>query len=216
MNEKQRNFRNGDDEMIEKTKVMHAAFIADKQTFQEFDSTFDDSFAKSWNTSILAVEMNNSDSTVVSVQQQLTQKVNALQDEGLQLFQRLRYFIEKAFPKQQAVWNEFGVGDYGSARDNQSKCIQFLNNAAQCCTKYQKELASAGFSKKQIDELHNIATLLSDANNDQELYKNNRQLYTEQRVDKLNELWEFAQKVAKASKIIFADEPAKQNLYKLN
>ena len=66
-----------------------------------------------------------------------------------------------------------------------------------------------------IDQLQVLHVSLHDKNQKQEDAMSNRLLHTKNRVEALNAVWEFMEKISNASKIIYAENPTKTEQYLL-
>lgn len=212
-NEPIRTYSMSDSEMLEESKIKQGHFIEDKAEFEAFDQDFRDPFVQNWQSQIASTELESSDSEIKGVQVQLTKKVQNIMKQCTSSFQDMKYFVEKAFPGDKAVLNEFGYNNYHADSKTQAKLILLMQQAYGVASKYKEQLGAAGFSSTKIDELLSLKDQLNEANQEQELYKSNRPVLTQDRIDKLNKTWEFAQKTAKAAKQIFKNNPAKLKQY---
>ena len=93
--------------------------------------------------------------------------------------------------------------------------IQFLSLLYQAATEYSVQLIAAGFTQDKIDQINILQSELTTADYNQELSKKRRPLLTQQRIEKLNECYEFMQNVSKAGKIIYSADFAKYEQYLL-
>nr|MBC8384421.1 hypothetical protein [Candidatus Cloacimonadota bacterium] len=74
---------------------------------------------------------------------------------------------------------------------------------------------AAGFDQVQIDNIQVTFDKLVSANNAQEYYKGERQAITQQRIIKMNAVWEIVLNVCKAGKLVYSNNPAKYKQYLL-
>jgi hypothetical protein len=213
--EKIRNYNGSDAEMIQSSRIMHGLFIADKQSFTEFDSTFSDPFADIWLAKINSANEVAQDSTAVSELTTLTKRVEDKMNEGKEFYQSMKYFIEKAFPDKKEIWVQFGSNDYENARKSEIRMIQFLGILDKTARQYSQNLIDAGFSQEKINKIKTLQIELTDADYDQEMSKKKRPTLTQERITTLNECYEFMKKVSKAGKIIFSNNFVKYNQYML-
>jgi hypothetical protein len=76
-------------------------------------------------------------------------------------------------------------------------------------------LIAAGYTQALIDELQTISDTIDSLNAEQEDMLAERGDRTQTRIEAYNAVWEFMQKINKASKVTFEDNPAKLEMYLL-
>jgi len=204
-----------DAEMTQFSHTIHSIFIPDKALFIAFDPDFADPFAANWLLAIEAAEALRSDETVGDQLRQLTDTVEEKMELGRHKFQSAKFFIQKTFPGNFAVRNEFGYDDYDRARQVQMKMIGFLENFHRVAEKYQLKLIAKNYTQPMIDEIAMLRDQLRDANNAQEAFRAGRAVLTQDRVITLNACWDETLKVCTAGKIIFHDNKAKRDQFLL-
>lgn len=214
-NEPQRNYGISDADMILEARIMHGLFLEDKAAFGNFDNLFADPFAENW----LQV-INNANDAIRDnfYEADLTEKTKIVQDflsAAKSHFQKVKYFVEKAFPDHKEIWNQFGFTDYDEARKSEVKMILFLGLVYNTAVQYKDNLLAAGLPEADIEKIKSIKTDLSNADLEQEKLKKKRPELTQERIVILNQCYDAMQKVSKAGKIIFNDNYVKYNQYLL-
>lgn len=213
--EKFRTYSGSDADMIQASRVMHGLFVEDKAAFINFDGEFADPFAANWLQKISIANDVVQDSLYVSGLTELTKIVETKMEECKEFFQAMKYFIEKAFTDKMEIQVQFGTNDYEKARLSQTKMIQFLGLLNKTATQFKTELIAAGFSQDKIDRIAILQTELINADYEQEMSKKKRPAVTQERIEKLNDCYQWMQKVSKAGKIIFVKNHAKFDQYLL-
>lgn len=94
--------------MLEKSKTIRGCFLEDKADFIAYDSLFSDPFISMLNQKVEGAENIIQDNSIIDQQVQLTNAVNSAMEGCKNHFQTMKRFIERAFPNNKAVWNEFG------------------------------------------------------------------------------------------------------------
>lgn len=211
--ELKRKFEVTDPEMILAAEVMKEFFHEDKGEFIAFDADFTDPFEDDWQTAIDAATVQPDDETIVDQISQKTAEVEAAMRTCTDKYQATKYFIEKAFPGNRAVWNEFGYNDYAVASRSQSKLHIFMIKFHSIAEKYHTQLIAAGYLQAKIDEIETFANLLKDKNVSQEVEKGGRYVATQDRITVMNACWEPMAAVAKAGKAIYYNNYAKFQHY---
>ncbi len=206
-------FKISDAEMIQTSRIYHGLFSQDRQQFINLDPDFGDPFPDNWMAAIVESESVLRDMDVRDEIAQFTGNVRHKMDECRTHFQKMKYYIEKAFPNNKAVWNAFGYEDYDSARLSEVQLLPFMKNLKTQASKNAAKLIAANYKQADIDKIGTLWQELLEADQAQESYKKERVIITQQRIEKLNAAWEYVLKVNKASKNIFADNYAKLQQY---
>lgn len=171
--ETRRIFAIADDIMLQASRVMYTMFNQDKNSFLSFDSDFADPFGDNWDAKNKeGLEIAN-DNYYRDKLTEYTSIVQQKMENCRNAFQKSKYFIEKAFPNQPTIWNQFGFNDYITIRNSENNMIKFmeiLHNTAQI---HQDKLLPVGFTEENINELKVLGDELRNADLDQEVFKKN-------------------------------------------
>lgn len=130
------------------------------------------------------------------------------------VYHQLRYWVLKTFPAHKAVQRQFGIGRFTKVADSQEAMITFMATLTQSVAEYNAQLQAAGAPLPLLDSIGTLAAALKEANDAQEAKKGNRQVDTEERTNKLNELHQHTKDYNTAAEFVFMDEPAKRDLYR--
>jgi hypothetical protein len=212
-----KNFNVPSGEMLQQSRAVRLIFEDDKTIFSAFDASFDDPFADDWLLSIEASEAYPSDEVREDEQRQQTLDVLEAMAEARKAYITSKYFIEKAFDKKPATRDSFGLDDYENARDNQSLMAAFLANLYAKCnnTDNKTALLAEGMTQPQIDNINDTYKTFVNFNQEQNKTINTTAEATDARNNQYNGTYDFWQKVNKASKVVFYDNPIKLNQYLL-
>lgn len=210
-----RNYSMADDDMFEFTNTMLGLFTGDKAAFIAYDPDFADPFGQNWQDAIKAAEAVPKDEAVVDEQTGITDLVEETMDQCRHKFQSSKFFIEKAYPNNRPVQNEFGYDNYLKARKSQTGMIGFMENFHRVAEKYKEQLIAKNYTQAMIDEIKTLRKKLHTTNEKQEAFKKGRPVLTQDRIILLNKPWDTAVLVHKAAQNIFHDDAAKYAQYKL-
>ena len=184
--------------------------------FSAFDPSFSPTYLSDFLVAIDAAEAFPDDETVVDIMTGFTVARDAKWAECKKAYQRLKFFIEKAFPTNIAIQNEFGFNDYTEASKIVEKMIRFMYKLYQTATKYSAQLTQANVTNADILALKTLHDDLKEADYKQEEYKNERQKLTQRRGELVDDLYKnYISYVCKAGKIIYIDNPAQYSRYLL-
>ncbi|QQS28458.1 MAG: hypothetical protein IPM47_16590 [Sphingobacteriales bacterium] len=204
-NDKTRDFGGADADMLEAARVTHGHFVEDYDEMIAFDETLEDPFADNFLAAIDAAQLLTVDNVVIDQQAEKTQTVEDAMKKGRNGFQALKYFIELAFPNNQAKWNQFGYNDYEEQSRSQAKFIQFLYMVHQRAVENQAALNAVGCTNVRIAGIKTLADNIQVFNLDQELFIDDRPVGTETRILALNSIWATVRRIRRAGKIIWGE-----------
>ena len=200
-------------DMLEASKDVKELFVGDKPAFLIFDLSFGGTFQNDWEVDITAAEGFDTDEVVLDQLTQLTKVVEEKMDLCRHKFQSAKYFIERAFPDNGAVWDEFGYDNYDDARENQPLMVQFMKNFHKKAVKYSAKLILKNYTQIMIDEILVLSNAFDTANSNQNAFITARKTVTQTRQTAYNKVWDYVVRVCKAGQIIFHDNAAKFEQY---
>jgi hypothetical protein len=203
--------------MIEFAKTLRLFFIEDQAAFTAEDSNFATPFEANWQTVIDTAEAEPTDEQRKDQLMQLTETTLEEMDLCRECFQGSKRYIKKAFPNNITIWNEFGFDDYDDIERKHPEMIQFMKRFHSTAVKYSAQLGTpaVNFDAAKIAEIETRRAALDAANNAQEKFKKDIPTYTQQRIQKLNAVWEICTDVGGVGKSLFKDDYAKYQHYLL-
>jgi len=210
-----RKFNITDGRLIEHGNSVVSFLPDDLEKFKAFDNTFGHPFIDQLKAGIDAVNQIKSDDVAIDEQTQLTDRVRESMEKCNEAFKTLAFFARKALDGNESIQNQLGFNDIAEARGNQRKMIEFMGSLAKTAAKYKDQLTEAGMNPQVIDSLPELHQELTEANNEQEMYKKERPSLTYERVERLNKVYDMLLYVSDMAKIIYADNPAQLNKYKM-
>ncbi len=210
-------FKVADAYMIQFAKVLRLAFIDDQAEFETEDSNFATPFENDWLNTITTAESHPTDEQQRDQLEQLTATVLAEMTNCRNTFQAAKRYIQKAFPNNTEVWNEFGFDDYDAVRKSQPAMIQFMKGFHSTAVKYSAQLTDPGvnFTAARIAEIETRRADLDAANNAQEDFNRSLPTLTRARIEAHNKVWTICTDVAGVGKALFANNSARYQLYLL-
>jgi hypothetical protein len=201
--------------MMEHSKVLRSHFNDNLPAFTAFDPALDTTFHNDWGTAVANSENQPTDEIVRDQLTQLTEAVEQAMTACRTKFQDSKYFIEKAFPNNSGVQNEFGYNNYDAQRRSQRGMTEFMKLFHGTALKYAAQLAAVNYSAAAIAEIDTLRTALDDANMAQERFEGQRPLATQTRIETHNALWDITVQVSTAAKSIYRNNPALFNMFLL-
>jgi hypothetical protein len=208
-------FQISQDSMISESTVVIAQFEEDQAAFETFDADFATPFGTKWSAALKAALLTPADSTVATIMKLSSEEVEVKMEDCRTCFQSAKFFIEKAFPDNPTVWNVFGYHDYEAARKSHDKMPRFLTNFHTVAVEYKDELIAVNFLALAAANILVVRDALLTSLAKQHFKMGNRTMATNSRVKELNSLWETRQEVAKAAKVIFANDYTRYRMYLL-
>lgn len=204
-----------DASLLQFARTTHANVQDNLAEFSAFDPQIAATFLITFLQQIDDVEAYSSDNQLIDIQAQATVAVETKMKECRDEFQLAKYFIELAFPKNAAAWNEFGYNDYEASRRSHDKMIQFMLDFTESCIKYQSQLTTVGFLPTKTGYIQSLTSELQALNTAQEQTKGSRGFATNERVNLLNTVWETTRRLCNAGKTLYYNNYGKWQLFLL-
>lgn len=201
-------------DMIALGRKIHLFLTADLADFTAFDASITPTYLAQFDMAITAAENHPDDETVVDIQTGFTAAVVDTEKKCRKAYQRLKVFVEKAFPTSRAIQNEFGFNDYAGI-SNTADLIKFMHKINTTANKYSVDLLTASYTAADITGLATLHGDLIAAVDNQEAYKSERMKLTDEREALLGKLYEFISFIGKIGKIIYEDNRAQYARYLL-
>lgn len=88
-----------------------------------------------------------------------------------------------------------------------------MQSLAKTAAKYAEQLGEAGCKEELITGLPEKAAALNEVNIEQERFKNNRAIVTQDRVRALNKVYRLLQPLHNAAEFIYRDDPVRYSIY---
>lgn len=210
-----RDYAIADDNMLQDSRNTQALLTADIADFTAQDAMFTPAYATAWQAAITAAENEPTDETYLDIQEQKKKLADTELANSRDLFQKSKYTIDKAFGSNAGILHEFGYDNYDTARKSHSGMQSFLANFFTAATKYSTQLITAGYTAEKIAAIPVQKKALEDAAIAWKNHDLGRGAAKQNRVIKLNAVWQYRREVAKAAKYIYADNYAKYQQYLL-
>ncbi|WP_127342932.1 hypothetical protein [Ancylomarina longa] len=201
--------------LLEYAEVVAELYPANAEEFIAFDSTFTAEYGNAIKESIAAVKTQKSDQIVMNEMAECTQKVLDAMSDCNHAYKSISYFVRKAFKDNEAVQNQFGFRDLHKVRNSQAKLIYFMEEHAEITAEYKNELLAEGCNAMLIDSLFQKAERLKTANIEQEKFKKERGVLTQDRSQLLNKVYGLVKPLSDVARIIFSDDEAQLAKYSL-
>ena len=183
--------------------------------FADFDTTFSQQTIDDLSSSLTMAEGEVKDETLVAGIKGNTQTVTGLMQQCHKAYNRVSYFVDKAFSDNEAVQGEFRMGELHEVSNNQLGMIDVMESIAIALNKYAATLIENGMSQDKIDAIVPLAEQLKNSNAGQEVSKDERPMGTQSRVGSLNELFRQLKQISDAAPMVFEDNEAKMKAYRL-
>jgi len=144
-----------------------------------------------------------SDNTYVDIQAKATESVKLKLEQCCKFFQRCKFDIEIAFPNDKKMWDQFGFNDYEEARRNPKFMYMFLTDLHMIAMRNAAPLVTVGWTDESFELILNHRDSLKLKMNTQSDSIMDRSRATEDRVLKLNNLYEKLAIYFKAARILY-------------
>ncbi len=212
-----RRFKGPFKSVIAKAQSMQPQFETDLPRFTDFNPWFTETENTRLQVEIAAVIRDFSESSHTAKIEIQTETIAQLLTESGKKYHKLIYYVESGLGNTKAMNDTFGRSRYKKARQSKKEMISLLNHAVTAIGQenYLTALTASGMPPTLPDELTRMATDLSTADGKHEMLKKQRLLVTSQRIELFNSIWDKLSRISSASKILFADDPARLAIYRL-
>lgn len=205
------------DEVISKAQAILPHFSVDLPQFNGYDPWFTqdvkDQLLSGIYTGLKETDENNQ---YVEIKR-LTYLLDLKLAQARHLYEKLKYYVDKAFENVKVTHETFGYSDYLKARTSVKRMIPLLNRVVTgiSTNDYEARLHDAQMPWGLPSEMAQMAAELTEIYGD---LKTQRQLHlrtTRERIELFNSLWDILSKIADDAKIIFANNPERLEIYDL-
>ncbi|MBN2639468.1 MAG: hypothetical protein JXR65_10345 [Bacteroidales bacterium] len=210
-----RNYNLSDALFLEYADVVGAGLPDDLAVFTAFDVTFTNEYVTQLLEAIATAKTIPSDEVLQARVSEETEHVKQALTDSYEDYKTLAYFVRKAFKDSPAVQKQFGSNEVQKAKKSQPKMILFMDSLAKTAAEYKETLVQSGCAATLIDGLAARADSLREANVAQERAKDNRRLQTQDRIQKLNQLYELLLPLEKAAHFVFSNDPQRLKTYSI-
>jgi len=209
-----RNFNFSDDLLIQYGSDQLSFLEVDLSDFTGFDPSLDENKHDELKALVEWALSEGGDEINVAKLGDLTDKLHSEMANARKMYAQLRYWVIKSFPKRKSVQRQFGIGRFSKVADSQERMVTFFSGLVQSVADYRQQLEGVGTPASLLDGVAVQAESLSKAHNAQEKKKANRGVDTEERINKLNELFEITKEFNAAAEFVYFDSAAKRDRYR--
>jgi len=204
-----------DHKVFSKAQTIHNLLAEDLADFAAKDAEFDLAFVANFQTEIDTCEGTKTDETYMDEVEQLTKNMNEAWADCKEYFQDMKYYIEKAFPNDPAIHNQFGFDNYRDMSREQGRVVLFMDALEMKATEFQTQLIAAGMTPGQVALVANLRAAFKAADMAQNDALTKRIKLTQLRIKQYNKLWVILQQVNQLSKAVYRGDYAKLQQYLL-
>lgn len=211
-----RSYNLDDLEMLQKAQVFHDNYVEDEALFQAAFTKFGLTYAADFQTKIDDADAIPSGDEVEADIIYLTNQIEEKMVVARTAMQKLFTYVEVAF-NDSGMMQKFGRHLYERARGSHMKMKELLERGHRKASdaSYQADLLAAGYTAADITQLATLRDEIAALNVEQEDLKDDRGDKTQERITAYNAVWAYMEELNQASKVVFADNPAKLTQYLL-
>lgn len=210
-------YKKPDEEVLQQSDVLIESFLANKSRFTERFFDLNDPFVQEWTAATNFAKKLPPDYVTVNEQANETKILKTLMQQGRNLFQTVILYARLAFPDDGAVLQLFGQPQYRGVRSNHLKLPLLLRSAFTQVSKpeYKPALLAKGLKEAEIALLDSLAGAIIAQGDVQQNAKKARLRATNQRIIAMNVVWEKMSLVCRCAKLLFHDDVARYNLFRI-
>lgn len=199
--------------MLEQAGVVKEFADQDIDDLKVFDEELDEDYITGFGESITRAKAIPLDEIVMDMQAGKSAVVLATRKICEDHFADIKYFVNKAFPKDTAIKNEFGYNDYEEVRTKPAMFVPFLRQLNITVNKYAQQLRDKGMPAALLTISATLAGKLEKDARDHEISMKGRTLTTQDRRIAYNEVWNMMKQFCLAGKRVYKTNYAKYRRY---
>lgn len=205
-------FRYYDAQLIEIARTMQKHFNTHEGGFLEFDSTMSRSWLQdlvdaAWEARIDDFERGYiRDNTDLVVQQM---------EECGRVFRKARYFIRKAYDKDDVRREQFRLKTFRRVRFSQSRLIYYMNTFCKRVEDHRDVLTAQGASEQFFTDLMQASERMAEYNDEQETSKTLRKAFTKERIGTMNALYKGLRQIEEVAGFVFDEDSKEIDLFSM-
>ena len=211
-----RHYSQPDATMRQDMRTMFEHYTAKQAAFMAFNPEFDAAFGTDWLAAIDLADATPIGAVRVAELKEDTAEVTDTMELARTAVQSVFYFVGRAYPHNAGRLEQYGRSTYVAARDNHDKMRTLLQTAFTSATRDKVALAAKGYSAAQLAALGTLVTQLTDTNTTQEVKKGTNTEEGDHYLTIQNLAYGFGQEVSAAAKVLFAEDEATRNLFRLS
>ncbi len=142
-NRLKRLYQMSDADMLQHSQLVTGFFETDLALFTDLVTDMDTAYLANLKAQLSSSEAEVSDHVIKDEMAQLTEQVNIKVEECIALYQKLRFFIKRAF-KKKTIQNSLGINEFSDKRKLHGSMIFFMRDLTDNIEKYRTEIAAAG------------------------------------------------------------------------
>lgn len=209
-------FKYAQADLISLGRLIYGYLTQDIATFSAFDGQrFTAQYLSNFDAAYTAARDMPTDETILDQQMIYTATIEEKMEAARKLYRNTKYFIKKAFENKPSIMNEFGANNYEDSRKSVPDMVLFLGNLNYMINKYATQMTAAGYNMAQANDIITLRNELETAKYEQVSFQSERKRYTQERIEKLNTLYQFITETCEAGKLIFEDNIAMYAKYVL-
>ncbi len=205
-----------DDQVIMHSGVIKDYYLKYSELFNELNEVkFHGEFHNEIARRISEAENILSDAFVVKSQVRVSSEVTAATKLLVNSLNRLRFMVISRFSDDKQVVQEFRFSNIGELARCTDLFIGYSKDVLVMIDKYRDDLAEEGLMQKHIDDTNDKIELVDLKRRQQVETIQSRPVYTQKRIEMMNELWRLLVMIRNAANIIFVDQPEIKALFQL-
>ncbi len=189
----------------ERSRTLAELFKHKLPAFTAFDFNLNMAYHDAWVAQAELCEAHETDETANYELQQRTADMEEARKACFVAANGLQYYVEKAFPDNARIMQEFGFTERKQIRAKSLSTIMWMVVMMAVADDYNTELTAAGMPASIITDLDNAQLALFPAEFKQERFKRTIIRLQRERIEKVNKLYGFYQRVHKAAQVVFGD-----------
>lgn len=176
-------------------------------SFEQYSNNYNQKFLSDFETcyrNMMKISSNSTD----EIQFNETEKsIDKLMNSATNLFKSVHFFIQRAFPHDYRVWDEFGISEYNEARPSTAKMANFLKGIKRSIGNYRSQLDMVHCPKSLPGQLTTLINSLESTTKAREKQRAKMEVVVIERNELQNQLYKMMVKIQQDALKIFDENP---------
>lgn len=199
----------------ERSRTLAELFKRNVAAFTAFDFNLDMAYHAEWLAQILICEKHETDESANDELQQRTADMEEARKACFVAANGLMYYVEKAFPDNARIMQEFGFTERKNVRNKSLSTVVWIIVMMVIADDYNTELTAAGMPASVITDLDNAQLALVPKEIQQEVWKRKIVRLQRQRIEQVNTLYGYYQRVHRAAQVVFRKDEEVRKVFNL-
>ncbi len=209
-------FNQKDDDVVVHSSLVLEYFKEHELRFRDLSSTkYSPEFTEYFTDTLDSAESTLSDMFIRAAQVRETSELGVIKDDLVKTLNKLEFYVDEAFESDPLTANEFYLANVRDYSHHVQTFIGYTQDLLVTVISYKEKLMAVDMKPDMIANISNLLEALKKQHHEQRSAIHRRARATQDRILKMNKLWEVLVKIKEGAKYVFENEPELRKLFDL-